>query len=315
MSRAFARASSAPLAGVVGSAVVVAMASCSLIERTDKPPRASRVSLADQIEVPPILQGTIASETILDGYQPVVVHGYGLVVGLDGTGSSDVPPDVRAHMIAMAARHGIGSESAGWGRLSPESLLDSPDTAVIVVEGVMPAAAPQNTRFDVRVFAHPTSSTTSLEGGRLYTTDLLPVNRPDLGRRLLPPTGSRQPAALATAGGPLFINPFADPGSVGRDTIDRRTGLILNGGMATKDLPLKLRLITPSHARAATIQSALNTRFSQEPGQRNNTARGESDESLVITVPPSYHGTTEQFVEGVWTDSGGNHCLLLPSPD
>lgn len=49
--------------------------------------------------------GLIVSEAVLDGYEPVVVHGYGLVVGLDGTGSSDIPPDVRAHMIAMASRN------------------------------------------------------------------------------------------------------------------------------------------------------------------------------------------------------------------
>ncbi len=297
MPRSSARARTTPLAGAFSGALTAALLACSPIERTDAPPQAARVDLSGKIDVPPILQGTIASETILDGFQPVVVHGYGLVVGLEGTGSSDIPPDVRAHMIMMAARHGIGSASSGWGGLSPEALLDSPDTAVVVVEGIVPPAAPEGTRFDVRVFAYPTSSTTSLEGGRMYTTELVPVSRPDLGRRLLPPSGSRQPAAIASAAGPIFINPFADPAAVGRDTIDRRTGIILNGGQATRDLPLKLRLITPSHARASLIQSALNTRFNQEPGQRNATARGESGESIVITVPPSYHNATDDFVE------------------
>ncbi len=270
---------------------------CSGIERTDRAPSSTRVDISNTIEVPPILQGTIASEAILDGYNPVVVHGYGLVVGLDGSGSSGIPPAVRAHMIAMAARRGIGSESSGWGSLSPEALLDSFDTAVVVVEGVIPPAATEDRRFDIRIYAYPTSGTTSLEGGRLFTTDLVPVHRPDAGRRLLPPTGSRTPAALATAMGPLFINPFADPASFGADDIDRRQGLILNGGTVIRDIPLKLRLLTPSHTRASIIQNALNTRFRQEPGQRNPTARGESDESVVITVPPSFTDQTENFVE------------------
>jgi hypothetical protein len=60
---------------------------------------------------------------------------------------------------------------------------------------------------------------------------------------------------------------------------------------------MKLRLITPSHGRAMAIQSALNTRFVQEPGQDNPTAHGESDESIVITVPPSHYDDTETFVE------------------
>lgn len=249
------------------------------------------------IEVPTILKGTIASEAFLDGYEPVVVHGYGLVVGLDGTGSSDVPPNVRAHMIAMAARRGIGSVSSGYGHLSPESLLDSPDTAIVVVEGLIPPAATKGAKFDVRIFAYPTSSTTSLEGGRLYTTELVPVNRPDLGRRILPPSGSRTPASLAKATGSLFINPFANPDAFGNDDIDRRTGLILNGGTVIKDMPLKLRLISPSHTRASILQNALNTRFAKEPGQRDATARGESDESIEITVPPSFRNDTETFVE------------------
>ena len=249
------------------------------------------------IEVPTILKGTIASEAFLDGYEPVVVHGYGLVVGLDGTGSSDVPPNVRAHMIAMAARRGIGSVSSGYGHLSPESLLDSPDTAIVVVEGLIPPAATKDAKFDVRIFAYPTSSTTSLEGGRLYTTELVPVNRPDLGRRILPPSGSRTPASLAKATGSLFINPFANPDAFGNDDIDRRTGLILNGGTVIKDMPLKLRLISPSHTRASILQNALNTRFAKEPGQRDATARGESDESIEITVPPSFRNDTETFVE------------------
>ena len=270
---------------------------CSSIERTDRAPSSARIDISDRIEVPPILQGTIASEAILDGYNPVVVHGYGLVVGLDGSGSSDIPPAVRAHMITMAARRGIGSESSGWGSLSPEALLDSFDTAVVVVEGVIPPAATAGRRFDIRIYAYPTSATTSLEGGRLFTTELVPVNRPDAGRRILPPTGSRTPASLATAMGPMFINPFANPSAFGADDIDRRSGLILDGGTVIKDIPLKLRLVTPSHARASIIQNALNTRFRQEPGQRDPTARGESDESIVITVPPSFTDQTENFVE------------------
>ena len=273
------------------------LAGCSGIERTDRADRPDRANLAAAIEVPLILQGTISSEAMLDGNQPIIVHGYGLVVGLNGTGSADIPPAVRGHMIAMASRHGIGRPSSGWGSLSPDVLLDSSDTAVVVVEGVIPPAATEKARFDVRVFAYPTSGTTSLERGRLYTTDLVPASRPDVGRRVLPPTGSRTPAALATAGGPLFINPFASPGSFGSDDIDRRTGLILNGGTVIKDIPLKLRLVTPSHTRAAVIQNALNTRFSQEPGQRDPTARGESDESIEITVPPSFRDKTEDFVQ------------------
>lgn len=286
-----------PPAGPCVVGCLIAVAGCTGIERTPAPPRSARVDTAGAYRVPEIMRGTVAADTLLEGYQPVVVHGYGLVVGLAGTGSSDLPPDVRAHMVATAARHGIGSESSGWGRLSPEALINSPDTAVVIVQGVIPPASTDGARFDVRVSAHPTSSTTSLEGGRLYTADLVPAVHPERGLRALPPTGSQTPAPLGHAGGPIFINPFADPSAPQLDSVDRRTGWILNGGEVTKDMPLKLRLITPNHTRAAIIQDAINTRFPQEPAQRKATAHGESDEAIQINVPPSYQDKTEDFAE------------------
>jgi hypothetical protein len=245
------------------------------------------------LDVPQVMRGTVASEAILDGYRSVVVRGYGLVVGLNGTGSRELPPNVRAHMVQEMARRGIGQESAGFGDLKPEAMLDSPDTAVVIVEARVPPGASKGSRFDVRVYADPRTGAESLEGGRLYTADLRPVMP---GERL-PPTGSRQAGALAQARGAIFINPFADPGGTALDTIDRRTGRILNGGMVTKSMPMKLRLANPSHVRASILQSAINSRFPQEPGQQAPTARGESDELIEINVPPSFVGREEEFVE------------------
>ena len=280
---------------VLGCAAVLAAGGCSSIERTQAGPEPSRVTREG--EVTPILRGTVASAAVLQGFQPVIVHGYGLVVGLKGTGSNDVPPDVRAHMIATAARHGIGSEQRGWGGLTPEALLNSPNTSVVIVQGVVPPGSLESTRFDVRVSAYPTSSTTGLEGGRLYTADLVPMVLPNRRRQVFPMTGTRQPASIAQAGGPVFINPFIQPGDTDRDTINRRTGRILNGGVVTRDMQLRLRLIDPSHVRAAILQTAINTRFPKERGQRDPTGRGQSDETIAITVPPSFRDRTEDFVE------------------
>jgi flagellar basal body P-ring protein FlgI len=283
--------------------LVAALAGCSGIEKAKPRPESARTDRSFELDVPRIMRGTIASETIMLGYQPVVVRGYGLVVGLNGTGSREIPPALRAHMLAEMARHGIGKESVGLGHLNPDRMLDSLDTAVVIVEAVIPPGAVgkvtrrgaqmPGTSFDVRVVADPRGGTTSLEGGRLYTTEL----RPALAGETLPPVGSRQASPLATAGGPIFVNPFAGPEEAGRETIDRTVGRILNGGEATEDMPLKLRLATPSHARAEIIQNAINTRFPREPGQADETARGESDETIAITVPPSHRTTPDEFVE------------------
>ncbi|MBT8484461.1 MAG: hypothetical protein HKO59_05915 [Phycisphaerales bacterium] len=284
-------------------AVLALAAGCDNIERAGPRPRPARVDPSLRIESAQILRGTVASETIMRGYNPVIVRGYGLVVGLEGTGSRDIPPALRAHMLAEMARRGIGSESAGFGHLKPEAMLDSPDTAVVIVEGIVPPGAVgrlstgrgaiRGTRFDVRVFADPRTGTTSLDGGRLYTAELRPVLPGDV----LPPVGSRQASPIAEAGGPLFINPFSAPDALEQRGIDLTIGRIMNGGEVLRDIPIKLRLASPSHARAEIIQSSVNARFPQEPGQRDPTARGESGETIRITIPTSFRARPDEFIE------------------
>ena len=58
-------------------------------------------------------------------------------------------------MTAEMTRLGIGDPRTGWDHLSPDRMLDSEDTAVVVVEGVIPPGAPKGLTFDVRVFALP----------------------------------------------------------------------------------------------------------------------------------------------------------------
>lgn len=289
------------LAPLLLLAAVCSMVSCTTDRPKPRPTRADRSGLMPN--VPPILRGTVASEAFVVGYQPVVARGYGLVVGLNGTGSRDIPPAIRAHMLAELARHGIGSERTGTAYINPEQMLNSLDTAVVIVEAVIPPGAlgrryltrkwgeskrvVPGTRFDVRVFADPRTGTTSLEGGRLYTTELRPG---------APQTGSRQAAALAEAGGPIFVNPFSDPGS-GVGTPSRTSGRIFNGGEVLEDMPVKLTLFNPNHTRASVLQNTINAKFPEEPLQESQTAHGESDDSIEITVPPSYKSDTEEFVQ------------------
>ena len=237
---------------------------------------------------------------------PTVVRGYGLVVGLNGTGSRDIPPDVRAHMMQIMARHGVGSDVNGPSHLNPDAILDSDDTAIVVVEAVIPQGAVgrrrtppisgrpaeilPGTTFDVMVSADPRTSTTSLEGGRLYTTELRP------GPLM---SGSRQAGVIAEAGGPLFVNPFIGDVTSGATDVTLRTARILNGGQVTKDMPMKLMLLNPSHTRVRLIQDAINQRFPFEPGQGQNTARGENDAVIELTVPPSMRDDTDRFVNMV----------------
>lgn len=276
---------------------LLSIGGCENVEKASPRPESSRAARSFDMNVPQIMRGTVASEAVLAGYQPVVVRGYGLVVGLDGTGSRDIPPAVRAHMIAEMTRNGIGSERSGYGDLKPDTMLNSLNTAVVIVEAVIPPAAVgqrstkdaiiRGTRFDVRVSADPRTGTESLEGGRLYTTQLRPGPlRP----------GGGQAAPLAQARGEIFVNPFAEPDAVERNSVTRTTGHILNGGEVLRDMPVKLRLAQPSHTRASILQNSINAKFPREPGQPEETARGESDSSIALTVPPSFRSDTQEFI-------------------
>lgn len=239
------------------------------------------------MEVDPIMRGTVAGESIMVGFEPTVVRGYGLVVGLAGTGSRIMPADVRAYLLQEMARKGVGDAQSGHD-LTPEGMLNSNDVAAVIVEGVIEPGSTKHARFDVRVYNVPGSGATSLEGGRLWTTELRP------GPIL---SGNKQAQMLAEARGPLFVNPFVDPSPSRNDGINRTSGRILDGGRVAKDMPLKLRLATPSHNRALTIQSAVNSVFPREAGQANPTAHGKSDETIIITVPPSYRDRPAEFVQ------------------
>jgi hypothetical protein len=271
-------------------AVVLGVGGCGeIVEKVPARPKQDRANTTNFVlDVDPMMRGTVASETAVAGLTPVVVRGYGLVVGLKETGGRLMPAEVRAMMVQELARRGIGNPTTspeGW---TPERLLDSPDTAIVVVEGVLPPGATRGTKFDLRVSALPGTDVTSLEGGRLYTTDLRP------GPLMV---GSRQAKIIAEGKGNIFINPFVEPGATRRDAVNRLVGRILDGGSAKEDMPLKLKLATSSHTRARTIQSAINSTFPREPRQKNETARGENSDSVELTVPPSFDGKTEDFIQ------------------
>ena len=277
---------------VVASFVGVALTGVGCIENVERADRATKPGeRIDReplpMEVDPIMRGTIAGESVLVGFDATVVRGYGLVGGLTGTGSRIMPAEVRAYLLQEMARRGVGDPTIG-NELSPEGMLNSNDVAAVIVEGVIQPGSTKDSRFDVRVYNVPGSGATSLEGGRLWTTALRPGP-------ILP--GNKQAQVLAEARGPLFVNPFVDPSPSRNDGINRTSGRILDGGRVVKDMPLKLRLATPSHNRALTLQSAINSVFPREPGQSSATAHGKSDDTILITVPPSFRSRPQEFVQ------------------
>jgi len=254
----------------------------------EPPPRAEQVSVPVR-DVAPVLSDTIGAQSTVSGMQPMFVSGYGLVVGLDGTGSTDVPLAVSAVLEDEMTRLGVGKGEGPLGDMPPGKLLRDPNTAVVLVQAVIPPAAAVGSRFDVKVEVLPGTSATSLQGGTLYTTNLY--------RGLRVPGGAvTQP--VASARGEVFINPFEDPATdpleTGRSI--RTSGRVLNGGIVSTPFKPLLQLDSPSHSRARAITAAVNARF-PEGGGRFTAARGLSEESIEINIPEKYRNNTDDFFQ------------------
>lgn len=237
-------------------------------------------------DVDPVLRNTIGAQARIRNIESMLVSGYGLVVGLNGTGSSDAPAAVRAMLEREMRRKGVGEPNSEYfSDISPTDLIDSMNTAIVIVSAVIPAGLPNDSEFDVTITALPGSSTSSLRGGRLYTTEL----RPGLARVAGPDV-----SAVAEARGEVFINPFA-----GRDdnSIERPTdGRVLSGGVVIDQQPLVLVLDNASHSRSREMVSAINSRFPTPRYARNPTALGMSDEQIEIHVPAQHRRGIPNFL-------------------
>lgn len=281
--------------------LVVGSAACSSNKRAKV---ARSAELVTRTDIPAIMRGTIGAETSVVGTEPQLVSGLGIMVGLHGTGGdkTDLPQSVLATVERMLARGGVtrgGQGSEETGSLTPREFLRDPNVAVVLVEASISPGAPMGHRFDVYVRALPgVTSTTSLEHGLLWTTDL----------RLGPATtfGGYAARGIAQAKGRVFINPFATPtGGIGvastslatGDAVSRTRGRILGGGVVTNPLKLELRLDNASHARARSIVSAINNRFPQGRGDDGVTASGRTGDSIAIRVPTAYSDRVDDFIK------------------
>lgn len=277
------------------AAVLVCVTACS-----EKPKQAKEVAPVVIRDVPDVLRGTIGAEASINGTQPQLVSGLGIVVNLNGTGGGELTPAVATTMERELAMNGVGRGGNAGGALegmSPREFLRNKNVAVVIVEARVPPGAPEDATFDVAVRTLPGSSVTSLEGGMLWSTDL----------RLGPPTtfGGYKTRRLAVAKGPIYLNPFAEPSSGGEIGMTRTVGRVLGGGRMIEPLKLELVLDSDSHSRARTMVAAINGRFPRDTGEPGETARGRGTEagsggsrqSIAISVPRKYRDRAAEFLE------------------
>lgn len=276
-------------AGALASAIWLGVAGCA---NQEKPPKRATQPVVDRGPVAEPLRGTIGSMVTFGRIQPVLVSGFGVVVGLRGTGGGPYRADVAQTVVRYLSSLGVGTQefdNTPIAGMSPAEILQSKDVEVVVVQAAIPPGSPKGARFDVRVQTMRQSGCTSLEGGYLWLTEL----------RVGPPSPftSRQARLIGNAEGAVFINPFAQGGKES-DAVVRTVGRVLDGGLVTNPEDVIIRLDNPSHQMAREIVQAIQTRFPDGPGLLP-TARGRSDQQIWLNVPDEYIDQTGEFLEVV----------------
>ena len=150
-----------------------------------------------------ILADTIGAQVQIGSGVPIRLRGFGLIVGLGEDGGSDCPTTIREYLVDYLSREfAPGSSGDRRPKISPERMIDSLDTSVVAVHGLVPAGAPHGTRFDLQIEAVDTQ-TRSLAGGVLLPCELKQFDVSAAGKGLV----AGRP--LAKARGLVFTNPFA----------------------------------------------------------------------------------------------------------
>ncbi len=215
------------------------------------------------------------------GLHPVTVEGVGLVTGLRGTGGDPRPSGMRQSLLAEMRARGIAD---------PEAVLASPNTALVVVRGVLPPGIQRGDRFDIEVRIPSQDDTTSLRGGWLLDTELKEF-------ALVSDNSLRTGHTMGKASGPIMVDPFAQAKN---DAVLKARGWILGGGTSKISRPLAL-VLRPEHQsvlNSARIEAAVNRRFHvYDRGRKLGVAKAKTDEYVEIRIHPRYTNNVSRYAQ------------------
>jgi hypothetical protein len=291
--RSLLRPHSAWLCG--GVACLGLLAGCV---ETPKPKPVARYEDVGKKDVPDFMHGTVWEKVDVGNTDPYEISSFGLVVNLDNTGDSTAPTAVKQYIRKEMIKRGFGSRNTpGWENLPPERVLADKRVAIVQVAGMLPPGVRRGQMFDVVISCLQKNTTTSLAGGELYLTDLK-VNGADASN----PFGKVN--TLGQAKGFIFVNPSyvlsRTPTPTGDMRRSLRNGVIMDGGVATFDRPLFLRIRQPDKRVARAIEQRLIERF-----QDTSVAAAQDEGIVELYVPLRYRGDWQHFAKlatHVYTD-------------
>ncbi len=221
-------------------------------------------------------QARIKDISSFEGVRDNLLIGYGLVVGLDGTGDDlDSSVFTRESLIGMLQRLGVNARDED---------LDTDNVAAVMVTANLPAFARQGSRIDVDVSALGDSE--SLLGGTLLVTPLLGADG----------------EVFAVAQGPVQIGGFSAQGNAQEVTKGVPTaGRIPNGAIIEREIGFELRqldavklsLRNPDFTTAQRVAEAINAYVGA-------AAAASLDSGTVqLRVPERYRGNMVAFLTDI----------------
>lgn len=209
----------------------------------------------------------------LKGVRPNQLVGYGLIVGLDGTGDSGDSVFTIQSLAAMLERMGV--------TVDPND-LDVANVAAVMVTADLPAFARTGSRIDVLV--NSIGDAKNLQGGTLLITPLKAVDD----------------NVYAVAQGPVSTGGFAqgDKSGGGVKKNFPTVGRVVQGATVEREVPsnfsqknmLTLSLHHPDFTTVTRMAQAINMAL------RQPSARTLDAGTISVTVPPEYRGNTVQLV-------------------
>lgn len=202
-----------------------------------------------------------------EGVRANMLIGYGLVVGLNGTGDSlRNSPFTRQSLESMLERLGVNTRGA---------TLNTNNIAAVMVTANLPPFAAQGTNVDVAISAMGDAK--SLRGGILLVTPLMGADS----------------EVYAVAQGPVSVGGFSSGGQGAKVTKGVPTnGKIANGAIVERTIDfalasmgqIKLSLRNPDFTTAQRIAAAIN-------GRMGAPMAAMIDPSTVnMTLPANYPG-------------------------
>ncbi|WP_144183529.1 flagellar basal body P-ring protein FlgI [Elioraea rosea] len=202
--------------------------------------------------LPAAAQVRIKDIADVEGVRQNQLVGYGLVVGLNGTGDRmAAAPFTRQSVIGMLERLGVNTRDQ-------EQRLDTKNIAAVMVTAQLPAFSRAGARIDVHVAA--LGDATNLTGGTLLVTPLLGAD----GEVYAVAQGQVATGAIAARGAAQSITrgvPTAGRVASGA-TIERELAFTLGNGNG-----IRLTLRNPDFTTARRIAEAVN-RFARSPVAR-----------------------------------------------